>query len=105
MSETPSLIPSSRKQESEKWGEDLQISIEDRRGRKRQVETDMRKETNQTKRGTKRFQQQDTEVEIEEAEMCGKTGNEKANKVGRQSVQGPLESPLDYWIVQALLLS
>ena len=33
-SEIPSLIPSSRKQQSERWGGDLQISIKDGKGEK-----------------------------------------------------------------------
>ena len=35
MSEIPSLIPSSRKQQSERWGGDLQISIKDGKGEKK----------------------------------------------------------------------
>ena len=105
ISEIPFRILSFRKQQFERWGEDVKISIGEERRRKGRWEQTREKKEIRTKEIARHSNIKTlTEVEIEEAEMHEKGENEKENKVGKPGVPISWHSAPDYWVVQALLL-
>ena len=105
ISEIPFRILSFRKQQFERWSEDVKISIGVERRRKGRWEQTREKKQIRTKEIARHSNIKTlTEVEIEEAEMHEKGENEKENKVGKPGVPISWHSAPDYWVVQALLL-
>lgn len=105
ISERPFQILSFRKQQFERWGGDVKISIREGRRRKGRWELTWEKKQTRTKEIARHSDSKTlTEVDIEEAETHEKGENGKESKVGKPCMQTFLHSASDYWVVQALLL-